>query len=126
MQKAISFRFEVNISFTEVVALAIEGQYVAIASVHHRLMASRAEINDAEPIVPIDEVALPVRVLRSHHRLKCRLMRASSRVYQPAAYRTHSVEQPFDLRRSPLAPESFPSSGAVHLLHRETDASSAV
>src|SRR5262249_18994072 len=49
--KAKAFRFEFMSQFAKIVDLAIEGQYVAIASVHHRLMAARAEINDAEPIV---------------------------------------------------------------------------
>ena len=91
--------------FAEIINLAIEGQYVAIVSVHHRLMAAGAEINDAEPIVAdskasgrIDEssnIVRPAMGHRGHHPIKCRLIRASLRVYEPAAYRTHSVKQPF-------------------------------
>ena len=44
--KAVAFRLEFMPQFAEIVDLAIEGQYVAVAGVHHRLMATRAKINN--------------------------------------------------------------------------------
>ena len=38
--------------FSEIIDLAIERQYIAIVGIHHRLMATGGEIDDAEPIVP--------------------------------------------------------------------------
>src|SRR5262245_12128315 len=94
----------------EIVNLAIEGQYVTVASVHHRLVAARAEINNAEPIVTdsktsgcvndFSSVIWPAMGHRSHHPIKRRLIQSSLGIYQPAAYRTHLVKQPFETRRA--------------------------
>ena len=64
--KAIAFRLKFMSQFAEIVDLAIEGQYVAIASVHHRLMTARAEINDAEPIVADSKASGRVNKLFQH------------------------------------------------------------
>jgi hypothetical protein len=108
--KATAFRLEFMSQFVKIVDLAIEGQYVAITSVHHRLMAARAEINDAEPIVTDGQtngrvnkfsyIVWPAMGHCGHHPIKRRLIQSSLRIYQPAAYRTHSVKLPFEARRS--------------------------
>ena len=50
--KAIAFRLEAAPQFSKIVDLTIEGQYIAVVGVHHRLVAARGEIDDAEAIVP--------------------------------------------------------------------------
>ena len=110
--------------FAEIIDLAIEGQYVAIASVHHRLMATGAEINDAEPIVADSKtsgrvnksssIVWPAMGHRGHHPIKRRLIQLSLRIYQPAAYRTHSVKHPFAARpTTPLGSRVSPCSSVA-------------
>ena len=41
----------VHAAVPEVIDLAIEGQYIAIARVHHWLMATRTKVDDAQSIV---------------------------------------------------------------------------
>src|SRR5262245_31484938 len=49
--ESITFRLEVTPQFTEIVDLAIEDQYIAVFGVHHWLMATRSETNDAQAVV---------------------------------------------------------------------------
>jgi hypothetical protein len=73
-------------------------------------MTAGADINDAEPIVADSKANGRVNMLsrivwaamghRSHHPIKRRVIQSSSRVYQPAADRTHSVKEPFETRSS--------------------------
>jgi hypothetical protein len=71
-------------------------------------MAAGAEINDAEPIVTDSKTSGGINKSssivwsamghRSHHPIKRRLIQSNLRIYQPAAYRTHLVKQPFEAR----------------------------
>src|SRR5262249_19640004 len=96
----------------EIVDLTIEAQYVAIASVHHRLMTAWTEINDAKPVVADSKtgghgknsfsiVRAPMGH-RSHHPIKRRLIPPDFRIYHPTPHCTHSVKQPFEARCATL------------------------
>src|SRR5262245_4605021 len=71
-------------------------------------MTGRAQIDDAEPIVADSKaggrvndssnIVWPAMGHRGHHPIKRLLIQSSSRVYQPTAYRTHLVNQPFKSR----------------------------
>src|SRR5262249_53350105 len=85
--------------FAEIIDLAVEGQYVTIVSIHHRLMTAGTEINDAEPVVAdckagarLDKssrIVWPSMSHRRHQPIKRRQLESSSRIHQPAPYRTH-------------------------------------
>src|SRR5262249_11410069 len=99
--EAIAFRLEFVPQFAEVVDLAIISQYVAVARVHHRLMAARAQINDAKPIVTHREtsgrvnkassIIRPAMDHRGPHPIDRCLMKSGLGIYQPAANRAHST-----------------------------------
>jgi hypothetical protein len=99
--EGIALRLELISQFVEIINFAIEAKNVAIISVNHRLMAAGTEIYNAEPIVADREasghvnepssIVWPAMSHRSHHAIKRRLIEPCPRIYQPTAYRAHSV-----------------------------------
>src|SRR6516164_11722969 len=97
----MALRLELISQFVKIINFAIEANYVAIVSVNHRLMTAGTEIYNTEPVVAdsnasrhVNEpssIVRPAMSHRSHQTIKRRLIEPSLRIYQPAAYRAHSV-----------------------------------
>jgi hypothetical protein len=108
----MALRFEFASQFAVIINLTVEGQYVAITNVHHRLMTARTEINDTKSIVTNSETSGRVDKSSSiiwppvrhcvHHTVKSRRFQSNLRIHQPTAYRTHLVQTAF-LRCIPIA-----------------------